>query len=212
MVVALGASDGEPKPDRPHGIHAVDDLLDTPFFGIRAPFGIRGRVAMEAGGYVLLRGAAREQVARHLLDREPIEGHVRVERIDYPVAITPGVRPQGVTAKPVAIGVAGKVEPVASPLLAVVGRIEQPVEQVAVSAGACIAQEGIDFGGRGREADQIEMDAADQRGFPGFGRGSDTPLLQSCQNEVVDRIADPGGIFDDGFLGTFERLECPVHR
>ena len=130
--------DGEPQPDRPHGIHAVDDLLDTPFLRVRAPFGIRGRVAMEAGGDVLLRRAVREQVARHLLDREPIEGHVRVERMDDPVAITPGVRPQGVTAKTVAVGVAGEVEPVATPLLAVVGRLEQPVEQVAVSAGARI--------------------------------------------------------------------------
>ena len=64
------------------------------------------------------------QIARDLLAHELIVGFVPVQGVDHPVPIAPGVGEGFVLVQPVRVGVAGHVEPVASPPLAVAGRGE----------------------------------------------------------------------------------------
>ena len=63
-----------------------------------------------------------------LLADELVVGLVVVERVDDVVAIPPGVGVSEVLVHAVGVGVAGHVEPVPAPALAVVRRGEQPVD------------------------------------------------------------------------------------
>ena len=73
----------------------------------------------------------------NLLDDELVVGQVAVERVDDPVAVEPDLA-RLVLLVAVAVGVAGRVEPVPRPALAVVRRGEQPVDQLLVGvAGSC---------------------------------------------------------------------------
>ena len=53
-------------------------------------------------------------ITSQLLDRESIERYVRVDGVDHPVAIHPGVVAQSVTEVAIAVGVAREVQPVTS--------------------------------------------------------------------------------------------------
>jgi hypothetical protein len=61
-----------------------------------------------------------EQVAGDLLHEELAVGHVAVESVDHPVSPGPHL-PHLILFVAVGVGVAGEVEPVAGPLLAVAG-------------------------------------------------------------------------------------------
>ena len=71
----------------------------------------------------------------------------------------------------VGVGIAGGVEPVPSPALAVVRAGQEPVDQLLVGVGASVGEEGVDLLGRRREADEVEAQAADEGGPVGLGRG-----------------------------------------
>ena len=114
MVVALGAFEGGAKPDGTGGVDAVDDLIDAAFFGLSTRFDVGGGAAMKAGGDDLLGRSVGQQVAGDLLQRELIEGHVRIQRVHHPVAPGPDFA-QIIALETVRVGIAGEVEPRACP-------------------------------------------------------------------------------------------------
>ena len=76
-------------------------------------------------------GVAGDQlVAGELLHDEAVVGLVRVEAADDVVAVPPGVGPGLVELVAVGVGVAGQVEPVPAPALAVTRDGEQPVDDL----------------------------------------------------------------------------------
>ncbi len=89
-------------------------------------------------------------VASELLADELPVGDVAVDRIDHIVAIGPGVGPCAVGLVAVALGKANHVEPVLAPLLAIMVRRQQPIDQLFVGVGGGIRHEGGHFLGRGR--------------------------------------------------------------
>jgi hypothetical protein len=119
VVVALCAGEGSAQPDRGRRVHAIDERLPARFLDVDAAFLVEERVAVEAAGDELVRRGVGQHVAGDLLDGEPVERQVRIERADHPVAIFPH-RPQSVLFVAVAVGVSGEVEPDARPALAVV--------------------------------------------------------------------------------------------
>ena len=48
MIVALGATDGEPHPDRAGGVHPIDRIANQEFLGDGAPFRGRDIAAIES--------------------------------------------------------------------------------------------------------------------------------------------------------------------
>ena len=87
---------------------------------------------------------------------------------------------------------------------------EKAVNEVPVGVGMRVVDEGVDLGGRRRQAGQVEADAADQRGAIGLGRRADVLLLQPGEDEAIDGIAHPLLVLDDGQDRTLDRLEGPV--
>ena len=61
-----------------------------------------------------------EDIAGNLASDELVVGHVGIQGIDDPIAISPGIGPRSVVAEPTkTIAVAGDVEPMARPALTV---------------------------------------------------------------------------------------------
>jgi hypothetical protein len=108
--VALGARHGGAHPDGEGRVDAIDDGDGAEFLIVRAALGIVHRVPMEAGGVQLIGGRVGQKIAGHLLDRELVERHVAVERIDHVIAVAPD-RPRLIVGIPPGIGVAREVQP-----------------------------------------------------------------------------------------------------
>jgi len=124
VVVALAAFHGRAEPDGAGRIHAVEHLVDAGLFRLAAGLDVRGRRAVEAGGDAGRLIRLGEQIAGDLLEREPVERHVGVQGPNDPIAIGPDFA-EVVALETVRIGIAGQVEPGASPALAELGRIQQ---------------------------------------------------------------------------------------
>src|SRR5262249_4522869 len=168
------------------------DRLDAELFLIDTALLVGQRVAVKAGGDLLLQSGLRQQVASQLLDDELVIGQVAVESADQPVAPAPGERTAGVLLVAIAVGVARDIEPVPRPPLAVMRRRKETVNKSLVGVGAPVAEEGIDLGRCRRQAGQVEAETANQRGAVRLGRGRKSLLLQPRQDKAVDVIAHPG--------------------
>ena len=210
VVVALRATDGQAEPYRSDRVRAVDDLLEPPFLGVGAALGIRGRVAMKARGDKLVDVALRQEIARDLLERELVEGHVAVEGLNDPVPVAPGVRPEIVAAKAVAVRVAGEIQPVTGPLLGIVRGVQQAVDQSFVSFGTLVCEERLDICKLWRQSSQVEAQPPDQR-VPRRPRSRlDALAFQPRQHESIYGVANPRLADHLGKSRALDRAVGPV--
>ena len=131
--------------------------------------------------------ASGQQVAGELLDQELVVGHVAVERVDHPVAPRPLLARQ-VLLVAVACRRSGRRRASAGPLLAVVRRREQPIDQLARTRRRRVRDERIDFLRRRRQADQVERKAGGRSvASVGLGRRLRTSPPPAGEDERVDR-------------------------
>ena len=181
--VALRAGHRRTHEHRVGRVDAVDDGGVAELFVAGAAFVLRHRVAMEGRGDELVFGRIGQQVAGQLVDDELVEGLVTVQGFDHPVTIGPdrAARVGGIAG---AVGIAGEVEPLAGPVFAVGGLGEEMGDDVGVLG----VGELSDFGGRGRQAGDVEGEAADEQGLGRLGRPSQAFLLLAVGEEGVDRI------------------------
>ena len=100
----------------------------------------------------------------------------------------------------VRVGVAGGVEPVAAAVLAPVRRRQQPVDVLLVGVGRLVVDERLDVFRAGRQAGEVERQAAGEGAAVGLGGGGEAFLLRARQDERVDRVADPGFVGYNGNL------------
>ncbi len=128
---------------------------------------------------------------------------------DHPVAIHPDVA-RLVFFETVGVGITGRVEPVPAPALAIVWRSQQPFDLALVSAGGAVRQKSVDVGDRGRQPDEIQAQAAQERCPVGRVGRRQTKTLQPGQHEAIDVIGDPRGVLDFGNNRTRWRTKCPV--
>src|SRR5579864_605350 len=118
MIVAGGASYGEPEPNRSRRIGAVLSVHRRDFVGDGTTFIRRYVAALKAGCDLLVECAVRKQVARELLDSEAVERKVAVKRLNHPVTIGPHL-PIVVDVDAVRIGIPGGIEPIPGAVLAI---------------------------------------------------------------------------------------------
>ena len=136
-----------------------------------------------------------QEVAGKLPGDELVEGEVRVERLDHPVAPGPhGPVDVGLIAE--GVGVPRHVEPVDGHPLAEPGRGQQPVDQPLVGVRSAVGQEGVDLGEGRRQTGEVERHPADQPLLARLGRGREPLGLEPGQDEPVDRIPGPAGVLD----------------
>src|SRR5262249_9417131 len=78
---------------------------------------------------VVVARAAVLVAAGELLNHEPVVGHVRLKRLDHPIAIAPGVADGSVAFEAAGFAVSNQIEPVAAPAFAVTRIFEQAVDK-----------------------------------------------------------------------------------
>ena len=88
---------------------------------------------------------------------------VLIERADHVIAVAIGIGPELIALKAIRVGVADDVQPVPSPSLAVMRAGKQPIDKFLVSIRRVVGEKRFDLFGRGRQPDQIEIQAAYQR-------------------------------------------------
>ena len=162
--VTAGALDGDPQ-QAIHGVLQIafqhGEAIDSHF--VRVAVALAGAVRGVAEEVRRLEqldrlagdvAAGRESghfVAGELLLHEAVVRLVLVEGADHVVAVAIGERPVAVGVE-VAVGVriAGGVEPVLAPALAVMGRGQVPFDHALISVGRCVRQKRRRVRGRGR--------------------------------------------------------------
>src|SRR5689334_17964664 len=106
-----------------------------------------------------------------------VEGH------DHPVPVWPD-RPRLIFFVAVGVGVAGGIEPMAAPTLAIVRRGEKPLDNALVSVGPRVSDEVLNFLDARRQADEIEAQPSNQRDSIRLGRWLQVLLLQMREDEI----------------------------
>ncbi len=92
----------------------------------------------------LVLGRARKLVAGDLFDDELVVGQVAVKCTDHPVAVKVNLA-RLVFLVSVGIGVPRGIEPDPPPALAIMRRLEQPLDQLVVGVGTPIGPKGVDL-------------------------------------------------------------------
>ncbi len=188
MIVTLRAADLQRHEHRADGCRHLGEQVLPPLL-LRVDVGHVGPGKAKGRGDSRLRIVGRDLVAGKLQCDESIVGQIGVERVDYPVAVSPRFGAELIVLETVGLGEPRQVEPVLTPPLAVVGRSEQPVDQSFVGVGRVVGDECVDLVRRGGQSHQIERQAADQRDAIGFGQRLQVALRQTLGNEAVDRAA-----------------------
>ena len=119
---------------------------------------------LKPGGDQRLVFVGSDLVAGQLLAQEPIVRLVVVEGADDVIAIAPGVLAVRVVLEAVGLGEADDIQPVLAPVLAIVRAGEQALDQFLPGIRRAVGDERLDFGGRRRQAGEVEAETADQRG------------------------------------------------
>ena len=129
VVVTPRAAKRQPEENRRRRLDAIHHGLDAVLLIDDASLALDRMVAVEAGRHALGDRRVRQQVAGELLEGEPVERHVVVERANHPVAPRPH-HAAAVKAVPVRVGVARGVEPVERHPLAVSRRCQQSIDDL----------------------------------------------------------------------------------
>ena len=185
VVVAPAAVEGLPHPHRGGGLHAVGDVFGEELLRDDAAFLVQHVVAMEARGDLLVEGGIRQQVARELLDGEPVEGHVRIERTHHPVAPRPQLA-VAVHLVAVRVRVARRIQPGHRHVLPEGGLRQEVFHHVRIRLRRGKPPLLLD---RGRQSREIERHAPHQRGGVRAGRWLQPVPGQLRPDEFVDAVA-----------------------
>ena len=151
----------------------------------------------------------RQQIAGNLFDEKSIEGRVFVKRLHDVIAIAPGIRKNVVFVHAGRVGVARDIEPVAAPILAILRRGEQPVDDLGESILGVVRQKILDLL-QGGQARQIECRTPQQRQLGGRRGRRNRLFFQLRQDEPVNGTLHPLLILDLGRLIVLYRLKGPI--
>ena len=179
MIVTARAVDGQAQEgggDPRNHVVAVEVQGDLLAFGAIDLLGQRALVERPGGdeteGGDLLGLIREEDVGRDLFLNESGVRNITIEGVDEVVAIRPGVLSRTVHAKPVTLAEVRDVEPEPREPLAELRGGEEAVHQDFIGVGGLVIDECVDLLGAGRQAVEVEGEAADQRPTVGLGGGS----------------------------------------
>ena len=209
VVVALRAAERHAHPGRGRRVGAIDRVDDAKLLRVGAPLLVVAVEPVESRADLLHDGGVGQQVAGKRLDRELVEGHVGVKRLDDRVAVGM-VGPVAVILVAARIAEPGQVEPFHRELLGVVRRGEQPVHGPLVGLRGIVGQEGVEFLDGGRQAREVERQPAQQRVPRGLGGRPHVRLLEPFEDEGIDRRPHPGSVFDGRNRRPLRRAKRPV--
>ena len=213
MVVAAGAGNRQAQKGFGEGVDLfVQNVVDHPQLVLLSHrFGSQGQ---KTGGHDrpaagLMGSRRREQIARYLLDDEPVVGHVGVERVDHVIPVAPGFRKVQILIQPGRVGIASDVQPMPPPSLTVSGRGQQAIDQPGEGSRGRVRKEFLDLIYCRRQTMKVEF-RSPQQGQPGSLRGrGETVFFQPGQHDGVDRVMSPSWVFRAGCRRKFGFAKGP---
>ncbi len=212
VVVAAGAGDGHAEDGAAGDIDLFVDKVHEELLASTFVEAL-GSDGEESGGddvlVALFGGRGGKQVTGDLATDELVVGKVGVDGVDDPVAVTPGLGEGVVAFLAGAFGVAGDVQPVASPAFAEAWGGEEVVDDAGEGSGGRIGGILLDEVGFGREAGEIEADAAEEGARIGVTDRGDPAGFEGGEDEAVDVRAGPVSLADGGDGRGLGRLEGP---
>ena len=197
MAVALHAAHREALENLPCGHVAIHRSHQAELLVVGAALAVHLGKAVKGGGEFLVESGAGDEVAGELVDDELVVGKVVVEGLDEPVAVFPDVA-VGVVAQAFGIGVTREIHPDGGPAFAEARGGEQALGLGGNCGGEILfggGLEGVEFREGGREADEIEGSAAQPLGGLGGGGGREVFRLELGEDEAVDVVRRPCGVF-----------------
>ena len=213
VVMAARAAERQAKERGSHGGCPVHGVFQQVFRVDRPALVARHVRAVEAACRLLLHGGVRDQVARHLLHHEAVVGHVVAEGLEHPVAPEPHL-PAVVLVDAAGVRVARHVEPRHGHPLRVARAVgilrEESVHQLLVGIRALVGEERRGLLGARRQAGEIQVHAAAERGAVGLGAEGDAGALERRLHEAIDGRAGPRCVAHRGHRGLLRRHERPV--
>jgi hypothetical protein len=142
----------------------------------------------KAGGDDAFRRHWLDHIAGELFADELVVGLVSVERIDDIIAVTPGMVTNPIVFETLAFAEAHHIEPMPRPAFAMLRRSEQPIDHALEGIRPLAAEKSFDFLGSGREANEVEVNAANKNTTIGFAAGFQSVLFQLGAGKSIDRI------------------------
>ena len=151
-------------------------------------------------------------VASKLLDQKAVVRFVALERVDDVVAKAPSFGFRRVAFVAMRLGIADEIEPMPTPLLSVLGRLQQPINQLLVSLRRAVRDEVIDVLSARRQAGEVVAHATNQSRFLRRLAGRKSRRFELCEDVGIDRITHPVGSFDRRRIEPTNRLIGPIRR
>ena len=209
MSVTLRAVQRQSEPRRAHCRDPILHGLDPVFLGVAAALVIDLRIAVEAGGDLLLQRRLWQQVSSELLNCKLIERLVAVEGVDHPLAVRPdGAREIHLIT--IGVGIARQIQPATRHVFAVVGRREQAIDQLLVCLRRCILHECLHLVPRWWKPGEIQAESPGEGVTVGFSLRRQPFLFQTGPHEEIDLIPRPTRVGVGGQGGTHRFHERPM--
>ena len=212
VIVAAGATERQAEESAAGGVDGVFERQVPQF--IRGG-GVAPGQRQVAGGDDLLattgivgRWVGGQDVAGELFADKLIERLVVLEGVDHIVAVEASFGDGIVGVVAGRVGVAHDVEPVASPAFAVVGRGEQAFDEAGPGVGRGVGQIIVDFGGRGRQAEEVEV--ARRKSTAGAARSTVVSCSSRRRARMKRSMVESDRIDVLGRLDRGEGLEGPM--
>ncbi len=124
-------------------------------------------------------------VSGELLADELVVWFVLIEGFDHVIPVRPCIRTIAVLAVAIGLRVAGKIQPVLAPALAIARGFEKLLDELFVFFRIFIRKVGIKLAGRRWQAVHIEIQSPDKLLGRRLRRLLETVLLQLCKDEFV---------------------------
>ena len=209
MGVTSGTAHRQPQPDGRRGLEPVKRVFRLILIDDRAPLSCAHVCPDVTRGHLLFHRRLRHQITRQLVDRELVERHVPVIRLNHPVAPLPHA-PLRVDVIPVRIRIPRRIHPVMRHVFAIRRRFQEPVHQSLVCLRPIVRQIRVHLLRSGRQPRQIQRRPPNQRRLVRLGRRLQPLLLQPRSHKCVDRVPRPLGILNLRKRRTLRRLIGPV--
>ena len=215
VVVATGTPDRHGKERLTGRRHHVVEAVKLAFVGI---FG-RAQVGSHLNEHAQVAKCGGETLRSpgNLAADELVVRQVVIESANHGVAVSIRVLSNCVVPLmgSLALAKTSHIQPVPSPPFPVVRVGEQPVNEFAKGIRGRISNERLDFVGRRRQTDQVEVGAANQGAPIGLPCGAKLHLVQLGEDETIDGRVHPGGLFrtcrrDLRWIDSTQGVEGPV--
>ena len=123
-------------------------------------FGLPNKIprtgGQKSGGHNSIGIIGPQYVARNLIFQELIVGQIGIERLDHPVAISPGIVATLIAFKAVSVCIVSNVQPVPSPTFAIMIRGQHFVDKFFISLRILIFDKLLNPFRRRRQTQQVE--------------------------------------------------------